>query len=258
MNIENVSPGKALEAAKSNQRVAYLGQIGREREKFCLDYIEQKKKIYREIMAKRNSELRQLDEQITCVKGCVYCCYEFATADIRACEAIAYYVSRNDELLEKFIKSYILWRENLAPHAGLVSEICRLQDRIIRGDSTVAGALEQRIIEYFNLGIPCPFLENNACLIYEVRPDVCFSQAATTPTEWCSFKTEKVPDVIQLLDQPIITPFYYGRDLEFNTIEIMAETVFSLLTDGYRYLDKIPVLRGIYGEHIRDNEVRLI
>lgn len=256
MYLETISPDKALDAAKYNQRVAYLGKIGQKRKDFCIDYIEKKKSIYRDALEKTTGELAIKNEKLTCVKGCVYCCYEFATADIRACEAIAYYVSQNDELLEKFIKSYMSWRERLAPHLALIDKICRTQDRVIHGDRTLAQALEQHIIEYFNLGIACPFLENNTCLIYEVRPDVCFSQASTTPPEWCSFKTDKVPNVVQLLDQPVITPFYYGRDPNFNTIEIMADTVFRLLTDSYRYLDKIPGMHGIYGEFIRDSEVR--
>ena len=44
-----------------------------------------------------------------------------------------------------------------------------------------------RLLErYFYLGMPCPFLENQSCSIYENRPSICREFLVTTPAKACS------------------------------------------------------------------------
>src|SRR5205085_4531682 len=38
---------------------------------------------------------------------------------------------------------------------------------------------------YFGLGLVCPFLEDDACGIYEERPFVCRQYLVTSPAELC-------------------------------------------------------------------------
>ncbi|MDX1981463.1 MAG: YkgJ family cysteine cluster protein, partial [Bryobacteraceae bacterium] len=40
--------------------------------------------------------------------------------------------------------------------------------------------------EYFGLGLVCPFLEDDACGIYEQRPFVCRQYLVTSPAEMCA------------------------------------------------------------------------
>jgi len=40
--------------------------------------------------------------------------------------------------------------------------------------------------EYFALGIPCPFLENESCSIHPDRPTICREYLVTTPPELCT------------------------------------------------------------------------
>jgi len=44
-------------------------------------------------------------------------------------------------------------------------------------------------LEYFRQGIPCPFLENESCSIYEDRPVVCREYLVTSPAENCANPT---------------------------------------------------------------------
>jgi len=41
-------------------------------------------------------------------------------------------------------------------------------------------------LEYFYLRLPCPFLEQNHCSIYPMRPMACREYHVTTPPEWCA------------------------------------------------------------------------
>jgi Fe-S-cluster containining protein len=40
-------------------------------------------------------------------------------------------------------------------------------------------------LDYFRLGIPCPFLENESCSIYADRPLACREFLVTSPAENC-------------------------------------------------------------------------
>jgi len=51
--------------------------------------------------------------------------------------------------------------------------------------------------EWFGMGVPCPFLEDESCGIHPVRPVVCREYNVTSPAEWCSdpltHEIERVP-----------------------------------------------------------------
>ena len=40
--------------------------------------------------------------------------------------------------------------------------------------------------KYFQLRLPCPFLENESCTIYPARPLACREYLVTTPAAWCA------------------------------------------------------------------------
>ena len=41
-------------------------------------------------------------------------------------------------------------------------------------------------LDYFRLGLACPFLEDESCSIHEVRPIACREYLVTTPAEHCA------------------------------------------------------------------------
>ena len=64
-------------------------------------------------------------------------------------------------------------------------------------------------VEYFQLGIPCPFLEDESCSIHEARPMTCRSFSVTSPAENCLNPT---PDNIVMLKHPLPRPVAaFGR-----------------------------------------------
>jgi Fe-S-cluster containining protein len=46
--------------------------------------------------------------------------------------------------------------------------------------------MERLGVDYFRLGIPCPFLEDEACSIHPQRPSACREFLAVSPAEYCS------------------------------------------------------------------------
>jgi len=52
---------------------------------------------------------------------------------------------------------------------------------------------------YLEMDIPCPFLANNVCLIYAVRPLPCSGQYSVSPPDWCAPATAEEAVIHQLI-----------------------------------------------------------
>lgn len=53
-------------------------------------------------------------------------------------------------------------------------------------------------LKYFRLGIPCPFLENESCSIYEERPVVCREYLVVSPAENCASPSAQTIQMVPL------------------------------------------------------------
>jgi Fe-S-cluster containining protein len=47
--------------------------------------------------------------------------------------------------------------------------------------------------KYLDMNISCPFLEDNRCLVYDVRPTSCSGHFSVSPPEWCWPEMKKKP-----------------------------------------------------------------
>ena len=114
---------------------------------------------------------------VSCRKGCGACCRQavplspaeaFMIADVVA----SFPAERKAMTLQRFAEA----RERL--HAG------RFGDR-----SLDSGAADEDVLalglDYFRLGIPCPFLVDESCSIHPSRPSACREYLVTSPAEHC-------------------------------------------------------------------------
>ncbi len=116
---------------------------------------------------------------VSCRAGCGACCRQLVPMS----ETEAYHirdlveampVPRRSEIRARFDAA----RQRLAS-SGLLERLvnCRSSD----------GADPRRLgIDYFRLGIPCPFLEAESCSIYPDRPVACREYLVTSPAEFCA------------------------------------------------------------------------
>ncbi len=118
---------------------------------------------------------------VSCRKGCSACCQATpvmvtppeAYALLRLVEAMP--EPRQAELRRRFADRVARLRD-----AGLV-EIC------LQRDPGLDKAETQAMIErYFRLRLVCPFLDDDACSIYEDRPFVCRQFLVTSPASMCA------------------------------------------------------------------------
>lgn len=81
-----------------------------------------------------------------------------------------------------------------------------LEDRVLAGGSEADAASRRALgLDYFALGIACPFLEDESCSIYEQRPLACREYLVTSDPSYCqqpranSVQTVEMPQRFSLI-----------------------------------------------------------
>ncbi|MCI0640429.1 MAG: YkgJ family cysteine cluster protein [Gemmataceae bacterium] len=118
--------------------------------------------------------------KISCCKGCAACC-KAQPVPVTPPEAYALWrlVGSLPALRQREIRARFGDRVSRLRAAGL-------EGPLLRRDATAsmeeARAVAQR---YFQLGLVCPFLEDDSCSIYAERPFVCRQYLVTSPASLC-------------------------------------------------------------------------
>ncbi len=118
--------------------------------------------------------------QVSCSKGCSACCRS-QPVPVTPPEAYALLllVERMPQPRQSQVRAVFAHNVAVLREQGL-AQIYLAADR-------APFAAQARTIaqQYFALGLACPFLENDACGIYEKRPFVCRQYLVTSPPELC-------------------------------------------------------------------------
>ncbi|MCB1022909.1 MAG: YkgJ family cysteine cluster protein [Acidobacteria bacterium] len=128
---------------------------------------------------------------ISCRSGCSACCRQLVPVSKLEAREISKLVSRlpavkKIEVKKRFEKAL----EQLSKLGGF-------SDKEQKGvEDLPAGERHDIAMEYLELGIDCPFLENESCSIYEARPLSCREYLVTSPAENCSAPTEETMDMV--------------------------------------------------------------
>lgn len=241
-------------------RIAYTGRVGRERERWCQDFIEWKEVCFEKFdAAQKKAELKS-GRCISCSKGCNHCCSQHISASLQECEAIVYWLSKNPTERDSFLEKYPRWREAVRKHQEVYDRVGYTGSRVIENpdDKGVLEEAYQAGEEYFRLNIPCPFLSDGSCSIYPVRPMVCAGHVVVSPTDDCRACSKKAPEPLiwseEIEKQP---PYFRGAPKQMiNSCAPLM--VHEILKGSFSYLEKIPTLTGIESEALTDLEIRAV
>lgn len=130
---------------------------------------------------------------ISCKKGCAACCRQLIPITHIETKGIIDVISRMPEQRRKtIIEKFEACSEKLS-QAGLYEKVKNIGN-LSKDALTTLG------IEYFNLQIPCPFLEDESCSIYKNRPLACREYLVTSPAINC---TKPTRDSVQCVSIPI-------------------------------------------------------
>lgn len=253
------------ESIELNRKMAYVGKLGKSRELFCLNYTKKKQECIEAITQKFLRQIEREGKTTPCKQGCTYstCCNEYVDANLQECEAIVYYLYQNENILSAFLKNYEIWRqrEKEALEIYKEREMLRLEIRafkkppIQKMERLKHGLPKQ----YFKLNIPCPFLNNNQCLIYEVRPLMCVAYYSVNPIELCNSLSTKMPKIKQADEIPFLNDriFYYAK-LDFPFFPLMPVGVYRIIGEGYSYLSTIRGISNIKNDAMQELEIASI
>jgi Fe-S-cluster containining protein len=128
---------------------------------------------------------------ISCCRGCSACC-RAQPVPITPPEAYALslLVDRLPEPRQSEVRARFADRARRLSEAGMASVYLNRDPHLSQDDArTIARA-------YFRLGLVCPFLEEDACGIYEERPFVCRQYLVTSPASWCENPFENSVEVL--------------------------------------------------------------
>lgn len=241
-----------------NKVIAYKGKIGKMREDFCIRYIKHKKEVIKVIVRNLTNEVTAKGETITCHKGCSYCCSQYIGGTLQEVEAIVYYLYNHETILNSFIKKYPEWRAKVRENEAVFTRVAETFNETFSSGRTLKNrqAYLEATKAYLNLNIPCPFLNDDICSIYEVRPWPCASVVAVTPGEWCSPANDNICEV--RISNLVPKEMPYFRELSRLVMTTIPLGVYEILNGGYIWLSDIPGLEGLDREALTDPTIQPI
>jgi Fe-S-cluster containining protein len=143
------------------------------------------------IVASAEHDVQQQGKCISCQKGCGACCRQLVPLSPADARHIARLVAdmpapRRTEIVGRFAAA-----RNKLEDAGFWE---RLNDRA----QWPEGDVSQIGVEYFQLGIACPFLEDESCSIHRDRPLTCREYLVTSPAGNCASPSRDAIDCVPL------------------------------------------------------------
>jgi Fe-S-cluster containining protein len=118
-------------------------------------------------------------ERISCSPGCGACCRNLVAISQIEARHISDTVAAFPESRRSFIQQRFQYAQQQLSDAGYLE---KLRDF----DSWTGDDYKSMVGLYFSLAIPCPFLEDESCSIYEDRPITCREFLVTSPPEFCA------------------------------------------------------------------------
>jgi Fe-S-cluster containining protein len=128
---------------------------------------------------------------VSCRKGCGACCRQLVPISEVEARRIGRLVEELPEPRRQEIRTRFECARERLSDAGLLP---KLEDResFADGDALSFGRT------YFQLGIPCPFLEDESCSVHADRPIACREYLVTSPAANCADPKPGVIDMVEL------------------------------------------------------------
>lgn len=128
---------------------------------------------------------------ISCKKGCGACCRQLVPISQVEARSVRDLVEQMPEPRRTQIRARFADARKRLHESGLLA-------KLVSREQWAPEAVEQLGIDYFQQGIPCPFLEDESCSIHPDRPITCREYLVTTPAEHCARPTRTTVDTVRI------------------------------------------------------------
>jgi Fe-S-cluster containining protein len=152
------------------------------------------------------AESQRQGKHVSCRVGCAACCRQFIPVSQHEARRIARLVAnlpddRRREIEERF------------EHATGQLEQHGLLERAVAADQLESEAQRAELGHaYFELGLACPFLEDERCTIYCDRPMACREYLVTSPPEHCWSPRTKPVEAVPVAANISAALYRFGDD----------------------------------------------
>ena len=181
------------------------------------------------------AKVQQAGQTISCRKGCGACCR--VLVPVSPPEAFTL-KKRIEELpapqRDRYLQRLATLKDTLH-EAGLLGRLVQLSETRSQWSDEDMEPINQA---YYARRLPCIFLEDEACSIYEFRPAACREYLVTSPAEFCQDMTD--PAV-----KPVSVPF---------RIATVLSLMWAKLTGGPARLIPLPVALDWADRHADENK----
>jgi Fe-S-cluster containining protein len=116
---------------------------------------------------------------ISCRDGCAACCRQLVPVSEPEARALTQLVATLPADRQEIVRTRFADAVRKLDEAGLL-------DQLRQKNADVGTPIVPLGLEYFALGIACPFLEGGSCSIYPQRPMSCREYLVTSPAEECA------------------------------------------------------------------------
>jgi Fe-S-cluster containining protein len=128
---------------------------------------------------------------VSCTKGCGACCRQLVPISVTEARRLRELIDEMPEPRRSTIRKRFESARERLEQAALLEKLLD-PERISKDDARMLG------LEYFYLGIACPFLEEESCSIHENRPIACREYLVTSHAENCSKPTAETVRCVNL------------------------------------------------------------
>jgi Fe-S-cluster containining protein len=124
--------------------------------------------------------VRRAGHEISCKKGCGVCCRQLVPLSPPEAAMVYEFVETMPAARQRRTRDRFAQQNRRLTELGFMAQLERLQD------PTISDQEYHAIVEaYFRLKVPCPFLVEEGCSIYPVRPSMCREYLVTSPPRNC-------------------------------------------------------------------------
>ncbi len=148
------------------------------------------------LMRKLGEQAQALEQQrsvasgqaISCAKGCAACCRMLVPVSPPEAFALRAMVAG---LPAERHQAYLRSTEDALAQLDRAGLLARLRHLADTDRPMTDEEMEPINRAYYALKLPCPFLENEMCSIYDDRPAACRELLVTSPADWCQDMVNK-------------------------------------------------------------------
>lgn len=199
------------------------------------DIVPLMRSLGEEALKLEEAKVHQAGQAISCKKGCGACCRVLVPVS----PPEAFTLKKRIEQLpapqrDRYLQRLATLKDTLNK-AGLLGRLVQLSETRTQLSDEDMEPINQA---YYAQRLPCIFLEDEACSIYEFRPAACREYLVTSPAEFCQDMTD--PAV-----KPVSVPF---------RIATVLSLMWAKLTGGPARLIPLPIALDWADRHADENK----